>query len=53
MLNNWFIYKVDMISAFTQGDIDYFLYITQPEGYTSLVNLKGVLKLNKALYGLK
>ena len=53
MLNNWYIYKVDMISAFTQGDIDYFLYITQPEGYTSLVNPKGVLKLNKALYGLK
>ena len=53
MLNNWFIYKVDIISAFTQGDINYFLYITQPKGYTSLLNPKGVLKLNKALYGLK
>ena len=53
MLNNWFIYKVDMISAFTQGNIDHHIYITQPEGFISLSDPDAVLKLNKALYGLK
>jgi hypothetical protein len=42
-----------MISAFTQGNIDYFIYITQPEGYISTKYPDYVLKLNKALYSLK
>jgi len=42
-----------MISAFTQGDIDEFLYLYQPEGFKDLKNPDYVLKLNKALYGLK
>jgi hypothetical protein len=42
-----------MISAFTQGNIDYFIYITQPKGYISAKYPNHVLKLNKALYSLK
>jgi len=33
IINNWLVYKIDMISAFTQGDIDVGLYINQPEGH--------------------
>ena len=53
ILNNWLIYKIDMISAFTQGDIDSYIYINQPEGFISSDKPDHVLKLNKALYGLK
>ena len=53
ILNNWLIYKIDMVSAFTQGDIDSFIYINQPEGFINSDNPDYVLKLNKALYGLK
>jgi hypothetical protein len=53
IINSWLIYKIDMISAFTQGNIDYFIYITQPEGHINSKYPDYVLKLNKALYGLK
>jgi hypothetical protein len=55
LINGWLIYKVDMISAFTQGDIDTNIYLFPPQGLESLnPNMKGkLLKLNKALYGLK
>ena len=53
ILNNWLIYKIDMISAFTQGDIDSYIYIYQPEGFISSDRPDHVLKLRKALYGLK
>ncbi|KFY67852.1 hypothetical protein V497_00175, partial [Pseudogymnoascus sp. VKM F-4516 (FW-969)] len=51
VLNKWIIYKIDMISAFTQGDIDTNIYIKQPLGHINDPNK--VLCLNKALYGLK
>src|SRR5271168_5110705 len=53
ILNNWLIYKIDMVSAFTQGDIDSFIYINQPEGFINSDNPDYVLKLNKTLYNLK
>ena len=54
IINNWFIYKADMISAFTQGDIDInHLYLNLPEGIDNLNPNDYLLKLNKALYGLK
>ncbi|KAK6611374.1 reverse transcriptase domain protein [Botrytis cinerea] len=46
----WYIYKIDMILAFVQGDIDKNIYIKSPEIY---YNENIILKLNKALYGLK
>jgi hypothetical protein len=53
IINGWLIYKIDMISAFTQGNIDYFIYMSQPEGYIDSRYPDHVLRLNKALYGLK
>jgi hypothetical protein len=53
ILNNWLIYKIDMVSAFTQGNIDSYLYLVQPKGFEDPNNPDYVLRLNKALYGLK
>ena len=53
ILNSWLIYKIDMISAFTQGIIDSYIYLIQPEGFIDPNNPDYVLRLNKALYGLK
>ena len=53
LINRWLIYKVDMISAFTQSDIDNNIYIKQPIGFIDLNKPDFVFKLNKALYGLK
>ena len=53
ILNQWIIYKIDMVSAFTQGTIDSFLYLNQPEGFIDPIKPDYVLRLNKALYGLK
>ncbi len=53
ILNTWFIYKIDIILAFTQGSIDSFLYLVQPEGFIDSKYPDYVLRLNKALYGLK
>ena len=60
ILNNYYIYKIDMVSAFTQGNIDTKLYLKLPLGleYIKLDpklnnNLAKCLLLNKALYGLK
>ena len=53
ILNNWLIYKIDIISAFTQGDINNIIYLEQPKGFINSQNPSWVLKLNKALYGLK
>jgi hypothetical protein len=33
LIYNYYIYKIDMISAFTQGEIDNKVYIKQPLGY--------------------
>jgi hypothetical protein len=52
-LNAWPIHKIDMKSAFTQGDIgDDTIYLSLPDGYKDPKNRKGLL-LNRALYGLK
>ena len=51
VLNNWYIYKIDMISAFTQGSIDTNIYLLPPKGFSIYDN--HILRLNKALYGLK
>jgi Reverse transcriptase (RNA-dependent DNA polymerase) len=52
-INDWFIYKIDMKSAFTQGALTDDIYIYQPEGFKDPKYPKKVLKLKKALYGLK
>ena len=52
VLYKWYIYKIDMISAFIQSDIDInTLYICLPEGVDYYANK--LLLLWKALYSLK
>jgi Reverse transcriptase (RNA-dependent DNA polymerase) len=51
--NNWPIYKIDVKSAFTHGDLNENIYIKQPVGFEDKKYPNKVLKLNKALYGLK
>lgn len=45
------IYQMDVTGAFLYGDIDREVYIKLPEGAYS--GEKNIVKLNKALYGLK
>ena len=56
-LNGWPIHKIDMKSAFTQGDIGAdTIYLSLPDGYKSTKPGSGLglgLYLNRALYGLK
>jgi Reverse transcriptase (RNA-dependent DNA polymerase) len=52
-INDWFIYKIDMKSAFIQEALTDDIYIYQPEGFKDPKYSKKVLKLNKALYSLK
>jgi len=33
IINNWLVYKINIISTFTQDNIDVDLYINQPKGY--------------------
>ena len=49
----WSIHKIDMKSAFTQGNIHDIIYIRQPIGFEDKNHPNWVLKLNRALYGLK
>ena len=54
VLYGWVIWKVDIISAFTQSNIDVnTLYIVPPEGINAQKYAGKLLLLNKALYGLK
>ena len=52
-LNDWFIYKIDMKSAFTQSKLSEKIYVNQPEGFIDEKYPNRVLKLNKVLYDLK
>ena len=53
VLNDWFIHKIDIKSAFTHGKLADNIYIKQPLGFENKEFPQKVLKLNKALYGLK
>lgn len=47
--NEWLIRQLDIPTAFLNGELQDETYITTPEG----VEERGILKLNKALYGLQ
>jgi hypothetical protein len=53
ILNNWLIYKINIVSAFTQELINSYIYIVQPKGFENPDYPDYVLRLNKALYSLK
>lgn len=48
--NNWYIYQIDVKTAFLYGDIDLEIYVELLLGFKKE---NKVCKLNKALYGLK
>jgi hypothetical protein len=52
-IKGYIIWKIDIKSAFTHGDLVKTIYIVQPEGFIDPDYLEKVLLLNKALYGLK
>ncbi|GAU44848.1 hypothetical protein TSUD_112220 [Trifolium subterraneum] len=49
---NWFVYQLDVNSAFLHGELTENVYIAQPLGYQK-GSIDKVYKLKKALYGLK
>ena len=53
IINDYLIWKIDIKSAFTNGDLAETIYIHQSEGYIDSKYLDLALLLNKALYGLK
>ena len=50
---NFKVYKMDVKSAFLNGELEEEFYIEQPEGFLLSENINYVCKLKKALYGLK
>jgi hypothetical protein len=51
--NNFKVYKMDVESAFLNGNLEEEVYIEQLEGFQLSYNEDYVCKLKKALYGLK
>lgn len=52
----WFDYEVwqmDVKTVFLKGDIKEQIYMSQPEGFTSIGSEHMVCKLQKSIYGLK
>nr|GFC02095.1 retrovirus-related Pol polyprotein from transposon TNT 1-94 [Tanacetum cinerariifolium] len=47
------IYKMDVKTAFLNGNLRKDVYVCQPDGFVDPDNLNHVYKLKKALYGLK
>jgi len=50
---NWEVHRMDVKSAFLNGDLQEVVYVKQPPGFQNSETARKVLKLNKALYGLK
>jgi hypothetical protein len=48
----WYVFQLDVKSAFLHGDLSEDIYVSQPPGYDNGNKLQ-VYKLKKALYGLK
>jgi hypothetical protein len=49
----WQVHHLDVKSAFLNGELEEEVYVCQPEGYVQKGKEKMVLKLSKALYGLR
>src|SRR6266571_7399069 len=52
-LRNWHISGLDIKTAFLYGDLDEELYMEQPEGFKIPGQQNKVMRLRKAIYGLK
>jgi hypothetical protein len=51
--SGWQVHHMDVKSAFLNGDLAEEVYVHQPPGYIDGKNSNHVLKLHKALYGLR
>ena len=47
----YILHQLDVNNAYLNSDVDYILYMSQPQGFIKNPNL--VCKLNKSIYGLK
>jgi hypothetical protein len=52
-LENWTILALDVKSAFLYGKLDEIIYMEQPEGFKIKNQERKVLRLHRAIYGLK
>ena len=52
-LKDWYISGLDVKTAFLYGELDEELYMEQPEGFKDPKNKNKVMRLKKAIYGLK
>src|SRR6201984_1837554 len=52
-LNNWHITGLDVKTAFLYGELDEELYMEQPEGFKIKGQETKVMRLKRAIYGLK
>ena len=50
---NFKVYKMDVKSAFLNGELEQEVYIEQPEGFPLLKEKDTICRLKKSLYGLK
>jgi hypothetical protein len=49
----WQVHHLDVKTAFLNGELEEEVYVAQPEGYVEKGKERMVLKLSKALYGLR
>jgi hypothetical protein len=51
--HGWTVHHMDVKSAFLNGDLAEEVYVHQPPGFVAEGREKKVLRLHKALYGLR
>lgn len=51
--NGWHVHHMDVKSAFLNGELAEEVYVVQPPGFVDDKQPRHVLKLTKALYGLR
>ena len=51
--SGWEVHHMDVKSAFLNGDLAEEVYMAQPPGYVTAGKEQQVLRLRKALYGLR
>lgn len=51
--SGWSVHRMDVKSAFLNGDLQEKVYVQQPPGFVDGEHKNKVLRLHKALYGLR